>query len=177
MWPSCSLPFFFIGYVAHVTREDARGWGGVEHTHTHPSVATRLRRERETHTHARGELAYTPILAPLHYTHVIYSGPFGVMKFIQRLNIPPALQAPPESQWITVHRLGAYHSTTSIMYQRTQPCPSHEVLSLTWCLKLIWGAGGYFSGSGPGSCNNGHHFSAPPQGEVYLRGRLAEPAR
>ena len=25
------------------------------------------RRERERHTHARGELAYTPILAPLHY--------------------------------------------------------------------------------------------------------------
>ena len=24
-------------------------------------------RERETHTHTRGELAYTPILAPLHY--------------------------------------------------------------------------------------------------------------
>ena len=66
--PSCSLLSFFIGYVAHVTREDAQGWGGVEHTHTHPSVATRLRRERETHTHARGELAYTPILAssPLH---------------------------------------------------------------------------------------------------------------
>ena len=80
--PSCSLLSFFIGYVAHVTREDAQGWGGVEHTHTHPSVATRLlpsvvdesrvrstpseeerERERHTHTHARGELAYTPILA------------------------------------------------------------------------------------------------------------------
>ena len=66
--PSCSLPSFFIGYVAHVTREDAQGWGGVERTRTHPSVATRLlpsvvdesrvrstpsegERERDTHTH------------------------------------------------------------------------------------------------------------------------------
>ena len=48
----------------------------------------------------------------------------------------------------------------------TQSCPSHEVLSLTWCLKLIWAAGGYFSGSGPGSCNNGHHFERPPGGRV-----------
>ena len=54
MWPSCSLPFFFIGYVAHVTREDAQGWGGVERAHAHPSVATWLppiERERERHTH------------------------------------------------------------------------------------------------------------------------------
>ena len=68
----CSLPFFFIGYVARVTHEDAQGWGGVERAHAHPSVATWLppierERERDTHTHTRGELAYTPILAPLHY--------------------------------------------------------------------------------------------------------------
>ena len=49
--PSCSLPFLFTGYVAHVTYGDDSVRGG----------------ERHTHTHARGELAYTPILAPLHY--------------------------------------------------------------------------------------------------------------
>ena len=58
------------------------------------------------------------------------------------LNIPPALQAPPESQWITVHRLGEYHSMTSIMYQlhqssSTLPCPPHEVPDSTWCLKSM----------------------------------------
>ena len=44
----------------------------------------------------------------------------------------------------------------------TQSCPSHEVLSLTWCLELIWAAGGHFSGSGSGSCNNGNHFYSGP---------------
>ena len=56
------------------------------------------------------------------------------------LNIRPALQAPPWSQWSTVHRLGAYHSMTSITYQlhqssSTLPCPPHEVPDSTWCLK------------------------------------------
>ena len=83
--PSCSLLSFFIGYVAHVTREDAQGWGGVEHTHTHPSVATRLlpsvvdesrvrltpseaqERERETHTRTwRASLHSHSSSSPLH---------------------------------------------------------------------------------------------------------------
>ena len=65
--PSCSLLSFFIGYVAHVTREDAQGWGGVEHTHTHPSVATRLRRERDTHTRTwRASLHSHSSSSPLH---------------------------------------------------------------------------------------------------------------
>ena len=65
--PSCSLLSFFIGYVAHVTHEDAQGWGGVEHTHTHPSVATRLRRERDTHTRTwRASLHSHSSSSPLH---------------------------------------------------------------------------------------------------------------
>ena len=114
----------------------------------------RVRRPQGRHKRNQpnaGFILFSHETGPIFYSsccmaHVIYSGPFGVMKFIQRLNIPPALQAPPESQWITVHRLGAYHTLTSIMYQlhqggpqssSTLPCPPHEVPDSTWCLRSM----------------------------------------
>ena len=52
-----------------------------------------------------------------------------------------------------------YHvSTTRVPTGYTRAQVPYEVLSFSWCLKLTWAAGGHFSGSGPGSCNNGHHL-------------------
>ena len=76
MWqrtsPGLSLSLFssFLLHWLRSTRDPRRrtrlGWSRT-HTHTPERSHTAQERERETHTHARGELAYTPILAPLHY--------------------------------------------------------------------------------------------------------------
>ena len=106
--------------------------GGINETSNQPNAGFIL------FDHERGPIFYSSCCM----AHVIYSGPFGVMKFIQRLNIPPVLQAPPESQWTTVHRLGAYQSMPGIIDQlrqssSTQCCPPHEVLSSQWWVNLI----------------------------------------
>ena len=55
--PSCSLSFFFTGYVVHVTRGDTQGWRGRAISCISGS------RLRDT----RGELDYTPHSSHLHY--------------------------------------------------------------------------------------------------------------
>ena len=93
MWqrrsPGLSLSLFssFLLHWLRSTRDPRRrtrlGWSRThthtpERSHTAPPECGRRKssavdsvrgreRERDTHTHARGELAYTPILAPLHY--------------------------------------------------------------------------------------------------------------